>query len=234
MDISKQVALVTGANRGLGRHLAQELLSRGAKVYAGARTPESMDLPGVTPLRLDITNEKSVAAAAEVASDVTLLINNAGSSTGADLLDGDMDSIHLEMNTHFFGTLSMIRAFAPILEKNGGGAILNILSVLSWFSMGGASAYSAGKSAQWSLTNSFRLTLAPKKIHVSGLHVGFMDTDMTANIQAPKVNPAEIARLAIDGIETGSYEIVVDETSRKLLQKLSGGVHAVYPQLFTK
>jgi NAD(P)-dependent dehydrogenase (short-subunit alcohol dehydrogenase family) len=234
MDISKQIALVTGANRGLGRHLAKELLSRGAKVYAGARVPESVDLPGVIPLKLDITDEKSVAAVAEVASDVTLLINNAGSSTGATLLDGDLDKIHLEMSTHFFGTLSMMRAFAPILEKNGGGTILNILSVLSWFSFGGAGAYSAAKSAQWSLTNSFRVTLAPKNIRVSGLHVGFMDTDMTADIQAPKVNPTEIAKIAINGIEADSYEIVADETSRKVLQDLSGGVRAVYPQLFNK
>ncbi|MEC0268906.1 SDR family oxidoreductase [Paenibacillus anseongense] len=234
MNISKQIALVTGANRGLGRHLANELLSRGAKVYAGARIPESIDLPGVIPLKLDITDEKSVAAAAEAANDVTLLINNAGSSTGAALLDGDMEKIHLEMNTHYFGTLSMIRAFAPILETNGGGTILNILSVLSWFSSSGYGAYSAAKSAQWSLTNSFRLALGPKNIRVSGLHVGFMDTDMTANIQAPKVNPAEIARIAIDGIETDSFEIVADETSSKVLQNLSGGVSAVYPQLFSK
>lgn len=231
MEISKQIALVTGANRGLGRHLAQELLSRGAKVYAGARNPESIDLPGIIPLQLDITNEKSVAEASDIASDITLLINNAGSSTGAGLLDGEMDQIHLEMNTHYFGTLSMIRSFAPVLEKNGGGTILNILSVLSWFSSGGSGAYSAAKSAQWSLTNTFRLTLAPKNIRIAGLHVGFMDTNMTANIQAPKVNPADIAKIAIDGIEADSYEIVADERSRSVLQNLSGGVKAVYPQL---
>lgn len=185
-------------------------------------------------MQLDITNDNSITSAIGVAGDVTLLINNAGSSTGAELLDGDMSRIHLEMDTHFFGTLSMIRAFAPIIEKNGGGAILNILSVLSWFSLGGASAYSAAKSAEWSLTNSLRLTLAPKNIRVAGLHVGFMDTDMTAKVQAPKVNPTEVAKLAIDGIENDGYEIVADETSQKVLRDLSGGVHTMYPQLFTK
>ncbi len=115
MEIPKQIALITGANRGLGRHLAEELLARGVKVYAGVRKPDLIDLPGVIPLKIDITDEKSISTAAEIAKDVTLLINNAGSSTGADLLDGDINKIRSEMETHFFGTLSMIRAFAPII-----------------------------------------------------------------------------------------------------------------------
>ncbi|MES9685657.1 SDR family oxidoreductase [Gottfriedia acidiceleris] len=232
MEISKQTALITGANRGLGRHLAQELLARGAKVYAGVRNLEMIDLPGVIPLQLNITDEKSIAAAAEIAKDVTLLINNAGSNTEAALLDGEMEKIRLEMDTHFFGTLSMIRTFAPILEKNGGGTILNILSVLSWLSLNGGGAYQAAKSAEWSLTNTFRLVLAPKNIFVSGLHVAYMDTDMTAKIKAPKANPADIAKIAIDGIEAESYEIVADNLSRMVQQNLSGGVKAIYPQLF--
>ncbi|TVY05577.1 SDR family oxidoreductase [Paenibacillus cremeus] len=232
MEISKQIVLVTGANRGLGRHLAQELLARGAKVYAGARNPETIDLPGAIPLLLDITNEKSVAAAAELANDVTILINNAGSYTGASLLNGELDLIRMEMDTHYFGTLSMIRAFAPVIEKNSGGAILNILSVLSWVSFDGAGAYAAAKSAEWSMTNALRQVLAPKNIRVSGLHVGYMDTDMTAGIQAPKSNPADIAKIAIRGIEADSYEIVADDLSRKVQQNLAGGVKGVYPQLF--
>lgn len=119
MIISEQVAFVTGANRGFGRHLTLELLSRGAKVYAGARNPETIDIPGVIPVKLDITNPQEVEAAAILAKDVTLLINNAGSSTGASLLEGDVEKIQLEFDTHFFGTLYMVRAFAPIIEKNG-------------------------------------------------------------------------------------------------------------------
>lgn len=119
MNISEQVAFVTGANRGLGRQLTLELLARGAKVYAGARNPETLDIPGVTPVKLDVTNPQEVAAAASLAKDVTILINNAGSSTGASLLEGDMEQIQLELDTHFFGTLSMVRAFAPVIENNG-------------------------------------------------------------------------------------------------------------------
>jgi NAD(P)-dependent dehydrogenase (short-subunit alcohol dehydrogenase family) len=231
MNISEQVAFVTGANRGLGRHLALELLSRGAKVYAGARNPDSIDIPGVTPVRLDVTNHQEVAAAAMAAKDVTLLINNAGSSTGASLLDGDLEKIHLEFNTHVFGTLSMVRTFAPILANNGGGSILNILSVLSWFSIGGAGAYTAAKTAEWGLTNVLRLNLYPQNVRVASLHVGFMDTDMTSSIDAPKANPADIAKIAIDGIETDSFEIVADDLSRKIQRDLAGGAAALYPQL---
>lgn len=231
MEISKQVAIVSGANRGLGKELALELLARGAKVYAGARNPESVDLPGAIPLQLDITNPESVAAAAGIASDATLLINNAGSSTGTSLLTGKMEDIHLEFDTHVFGTLSMIRTFAPVIESNGGGSILNILSVLSWINIGSEGAYSAAKSAQWGITNSLRLQLAPKKIKVAGLHVGFMDTDMTAGLEAPKSSPTDIARIAIDGIEAGLYEILADDVSRQVQQGFAGGVAALYPDL---
>lgn len=231
MDFSKQAVIVSGANRGLGKQLALELLARGAKVYAGARNPESVDLPGAIPLRLDITNPESVAAAAEFAGDATVLINNAGSSTGSSLLTGKLEDIRLEFDTHAFGTLSMMRAFAPVIERNGGGTILNILSVLSWVNIGSEGAYSAAKSAQWAITNALRLELAPKKIRVAGLHVGFMDTDMTAGLQAPKSSPADIARIAIDGIEAGLYEILADDISRQVQQGLAGGVTALYPDL---
>lgn len=231
MIISEQVAFVTGANRGFGRHLTLELLSRGAKVYASARNPETIDIPGVTPVKLDITNPQEVAAAAILAKDVTLLINNAGSSTGASILNDDVEKIHLEFETHFFGTLSMVRTFAPILEKNGGGSILNVLSALSWFSSGTVGAYSAAKAAEWALTNDLRLNLYPHNIRVAGLHVGFMDTDMTTSLEVPKVNPVDIAKIAIDGIESGSFEIIADDDSRKIQGALAGGVPALYPYL---
>jgi NAD(P)-dependent dehydrogenase (short-subunit alcohol dehydrogenase family) len=231
MDINGSTAFVTGANRGLGRHLAGELLARGATVYAGARNPDTIDLPGVKDVRIDVTDPDSVAAAAEVAGDVTLLINNAGSSTGAGLLDGDPDRIRLEMDTHFFGTLSVVRAFAPTISQNGGGSILNILSALSWFSFPAIGAYCAAKSAEWSLTNTLRVELAPQNIRVAGLHVGFMDTYMAASVTSPKADPADIASLAVDGLEAGSYEIVADDTSAAVLAGLSGGVAALYPGL---
>jgi NAD(P)-dependent dehydrogenase (short-subunit alcohol dehydrogenase family) len=231
MKISEQVAFVTGANRGFGRHLALELLSRGAKVYAGARNPESIDIPGVIPVKLDITNPQEVAAAAMVAKDVTLLINNAGSSTGASLIDGEFDKIHLEFNTHFFGTLSMVRTFAPILANNGGGSILNILSALSWVSSGTVGAYTAAKAAEWALTNDLRLNLYPQNVRVAGLHVGFMETDLTSSLEVPKSNPEDIAKIAIDGLESDSFEIIADDVSRKIQRNLAGGVSAIYPHL---
>lgn len=231
MKISEQVAFVTGANRGLGRYLTLELLSRGAKVYAGARNPDSINIPGVIPVKLDITNTQEVAAAAEMAKDVTILINNAGSSTGASLLEGDIDKIHLEMNTHFFGTLSTIRAFAPMIANNGGGSILNILSALSWVSSGTAGAYTAAKAAEWALTNDLRLNLYSQNVRVAGLHVGYMETDMTSGLQVPKSNPVDIAKIAIDGIESGSFEIIADDVSRNIQSGLANGVAALYPQI---
>src|SRR5687767_10835872 len=157
MDLSTSTALVTGANRGFGRALAAELLSRGATVYAGARNPDQVDLPGAKPIALDITDPASVAAAAQATGDVTVLINNAGSGTNADLLTGGLDDIRLEMDTHYFGTLSVVRAFAPQIAANGGGAILNVLSGLAWISFPEVGAYCAAKSAEWSLTNALRV-----------------------------------------------------------------------------
>ena len=231
MRIEGSTALVTGANRGLGRRLAEELLARGAKVYAGARDPGAIDLAGVTPVALDITDPASVAAAADATGDVSLLINNAGSSTGAGLIDGSLADIELDMNTHFFGTLAMTRAFAPQLAAAGGGAILNVLSVLSWVSTPGAGAYCAAKSAEWSLTNATRVQLAGQNTQVTALHVGYMDTDMARHVTSPKNDPALIAKLALDGVVAGQPEVLADELSQQVQGGLAGGVAALYPQL---
>jgi NAD(P)-dependent dehydrogenase (short-subunit alcohol dehydrogenase family) len=230
MRIEGSTALVTGANRGLGRRLAEELLARGATVYAGARDPGSIDLAGVTPVALDITDPASVAAAAEATGDVSLLINNAGSSTGAGLLDGSLADIELEMNTHFFGTLAMTRAFAPQLAQAGGGAILNVLSVLSWVSFPGSGAYCAAKSAEWSLTNATRVQLAGQNTQVTALHVGYMDTDMARHVTSAKTDPALVAKLALDGLAAGQPEVLADDISQQVQRGLAGGVAALYPQ----
>ncbi|MEU3518256.1 SDR family oxidoreductase [Streptomyces sp. NPDC006654] len=231
MDISTATVLVSGANRGLGRALAQELLTRGATVYGAARRPDQIDLPGVKAIQLDVTDPASIAAAAEEARDITVLINNAGSSTGADLMTGGWDAVRLEMETHYLGTLGMMRAFAPVIEAQGGGAVLNILSALSWISFPAVGAYAAAKSAEWSLTNALRQQLAPRGITVSGLHVGYMDTDMARHVTDTKTDPADVARAAVDGIASGAAEIVVDDRSRQIQAALSGGVAALYPQL---
>jgi NAD(P)-dependent dehydrogenase (short-subunit alcohol dehydrogenase family) len=231
MDISTSTALVTGANRGLGRRFALELLERGATVYAGARDPDSVDLPGARVLRLDVTDPASIEAAAAEAPDVTLLINNAGSSTGAGLLTGSLEDIRLEMDTHYFGTLLMTRAFAPVITGNGGGAVLDVLSALSWLNYPQVGAYCAAKSAAWSLTNGLRSELAGAGVRVSALHVGYMDTDMTAGVEAPKSDPAVVARYALDRVAEGAHEILADDVSAAVLAGLSGGVAALYPHL---
>ncbi|GAA0379720.1 short-chain dehydrogenase [Acrocarpospora corrugata] len=222
MKIENSVAIVTGGNRGLGRHFVTQLLERGAKVYAAARRPETVEVPGAIPLELDITDPESVAKAAKAAPDVTLLINNAGISTHTNLLAGEFDQIRLEMESHYFGPLAVSRAFTPIIESNGGGAILNVLSVLAWVHVPDYGAYSAGKAAAWAMTNALRTELAPKGIQVASLHVGYMDTDMAAYV-APenKLDPAVVAALSLDGIANGTPEILADDLSRTIKRTLS-------------
>jgi len=231
MEITGKTALVTGANRGLGRQLAMELRDRGARVYAAARDPNAVDLPGVTPVALDITDPASIATAARTANEVAILVNNAGSPPRASLLTGDPTVIRAEMDTHFFGTLAVTRAFAPQLAAQGSSAVLNVLSVLSWLSIPRSGAYCAAKSAERSLTNALRMELAPQGTRVTALHVGYMDTDMTRNLDVPKSDPAIIAKLAVDGIEAGDAEIIADETSTRVLASLSAGVAGLYPQI---
>ena len=230
MEISGKTALVTGANRGFGRQLAAQLRDRGATVYAAARNPAAVDLTGVTPIALDVTDPASVAAAAAT-RDVAILINNAGSGTGASLLTGDLADVRLEMDTHFHGTLAVTRAFAPQLAEHEQSAILNVLSVLSWVSLPNIGAYCAAKAAEWSLTNALRAQLAAQGTRVSSLHVGYMDTDLARHVTEPKSDPADIARIALDGIEAGETEIVADEISKQVLAGLSAGVRGLYPQL---
>ncbi|MFB4285595.1 SDR family oxidoreductase [Nonomuraea sp. MTCD27] len=222
MELKNAVAVVTGANRGLGRHLAAQLAERGAKVYAAARRPQSVDLPGVIPLLLDVTDAESIRTAAGIASDTTLLINNAGISTGATLIAGDVNEVRREMETNFYGPLAATRAFAPVIEGNGGGAILNVLSVLSWLHPAGLGSYAASKAAAWALSDATREELAPRGITVSALHVGYMDTDMAADVPADqKISAADVAAQALSGIETGLPEIVADELTRQVKQGLA-------------
>lgn len=229
MKINGSIALVTGANRGIGKHFATQLLQRGAaKVYAAARNPDQIDIPGAHIIHLDITDFDSVAATVAAAPDVTLLVNNAGVSTRQNLVTGDLNRIRLEMETHYFGTLNVVRAFAPVLAVGGGGAILNMLSVLSWFSYDGANAYAAAKAAEWSLTNGIRLELAGQKTQVTGLHTGSVDTDMMSGYDIDKLDPAIVARAGLDGIEAGKLEVLVDEASAHVKAALSADPSVLY------
>ncbi|MEY9935205.1 NAD(P)-dependent dehydrogenase (short-subunit alcohol dehydrogenase family) [Catenulispora sp. GP43] len=237
MEINGSIALVTGANRGLGRAFTAHLLDRGAaKVYAAARRPADMSLDGldadrVVRLALDVTDPDAVRRAAEQAPDVTLLVNNAGSNTWQDLVAGDLDRIRLELETHLFGSLHMVRAFAPALGGNGGGAVVNVLSAMSWFAHPGANAYHVAKAAAWAMANGVRLELAGQGTLVTAVHLGLADTDMSAGFDSEKLPPLEVARAALDGVEAGAWEVLVDEWSRSVKASLAADPHPFYEAL---
>ena len=221
MDIKGSVAFVTGANRGLGRRLTEQLVARGAaKVYGGARRVEEVTTPGVIPVRVDLTDTASIEEAAAATGDVTILINNAGNFTPTALLEGSLEEIRAHMETHFFGTLAVTRVFAPQLTANAPAAILNVGSILSWLHPAGVGAYSAAKAALWAQTNAIREEVQPRGIAVTSLHVGYMDTDMVAAIEAEKNDPAAIAGLALDGVQTGAVEVIADILTEQVKQSL--------------
>jgi NAD(P)-dependent dehydrogenase (short-subunit alcohol dehydrogenase family) len=234
MNIPNQIALVTGANRGIGREFVLELLERGAtKVYATARRPETLDFADdrVVPLRLDLMDHHSVVAAAATASDVTLLVNNAGISTGAALVTGELSEIRREMDTHFWGTLDVIREFAPVLATNGGGAIVNVLSALSWFAAPGSGSYAAAKAAEWNMTNGVRLELASQGTFVQGVLLGAADTDITSGYDGPKIDPRDVPRSSFDGLATGAIEVIVDDWTAMVKASLAGDPVVFYEQM---
>jgi NAD(P)-dependent dehydrogenase (short-subunit alcohol dehydrogenase family) len=218
MQIKDSVVLVTGANRGMGRAFAKALLARGArKVYAAAREPASIDLPGVEAVQLDVTHPDEVAAAADKLGDVTFVINNAGISRRDNFLsESGLEAVRDELEVNFFGPLLVSRAFAPVLARNGGGAILNVLSALSWISFARSSTYSASKAAAWSLTNGLRVELRGQKTQVVAMHVGFVATDMTVGIDAPKAKPEDVVSRVLDAVEAGAEEVLADETARQV------------------
>jgi len=232
MKIKNTVALVTGANRGIGLAFAHELLARGArKVYVGARDPATVTESGVQALRLDVNKPEDVAAAAAQASDVALVINNAGIAQPGGFLAPDSEDVARRIfETNFFSVLRMSKAFAPILKANGGGALLNVLSVASWVNGGDLAAYSASKSAAWSLTNALRNELAAQKTQVVALHMGYVDTDLTRGLDAPKSSPEEIVRRALDGLEAGLDEVLADELTVQVKRGMTASRPSYLPQ----
>ena len=230
-SLHQSVVLVTGANGGIGTEFVHDALARGAtKVYATARTPRTWDDERIVPLTLDINDSASIAAAVAAAGDVTVLVNNAGAlPAGASILDLSEAELREGMETNFFGPVLMAKAFAPVLTAHPTSTIVDVHSVASWYAFGGV--YSASKAALWSATNSIRLELAPRGVHVVGVHMGYVDTAMAAGAEGPKILPADLVRSVYDAVEADQFEVIGDELTAGVKAALSQPVEALYPQL---
>ena len=218
MQLKEAIAFVTGANRGIGKEFVEGLLRAGARtVYAGVRDLKNTAPHGSVPIRLDVTNLREVAAAAKACNDINLLINNAGIAVLSPLIGApDTAEARTQMETNYFGTLNMCREFAPVLKNNGGGALVNILSVASWGTPAFFGAYSAAKTASLALTRAARIELRSQGTLVMGVYAGFVDTDMNKSYNVPKVQPKVVVDSVLAAIETGSEEVLADDRAREV------------------
>ena len=232
MNVQNSTVLVTGANRGIGNAFADALLDRGAaKVYAAVRDVATVTDPRLVPIQLDVTDSDRVAAVAGEVDDVDVVVNNAGVLHVAVPLNASLDIARVELETNYLSLVSMTQAFAPVLERNGGGAFVNVLSVFSWVATPLLTTYCASKAAAWSFTNAARIELGRQGTHVVGVYAGGVDTDMTAAIDVEKVPPAIVAASALDALEANEPEALVDEYSRAVKAGLTDDQGALYPQI---
>jgi NAD(P)-dependent dehydrogenase (short-subunit alcohol dehydrogenase family) len=232
MEIKGSVALVTGANRGIGKALAEELLARGAaKVYAGVRDVDTVTDPRLVAVTLDITDPAQVAAVAEALGDVELVVNNAGIGNPATPLAATLENARAELEVNYLGLVSMTQAFAPVLAANDGGAFVNVLSVVSWVAVPTLATYSASKSAAWGFTNAARVELKRQGTQVVAVHVGFVDTDLTAGLDVDKIAPQAVATSALDALEHGQSEAIVDDFSASIKAGLHDDLNLIYPAI---
>jgi NAD(P)-dependent dehydrogenase (short-subunit alcohol dehydrogenase family) len=232
MNIQDSTVLVTGANRGIGKAFADALLDRGArKVYAAVRDVATVTDPRLVPIQLDVTDPDRVAAVAGELDDVQGVVNNAGVLHISVPLSASLDTALVELETNYLSLVSMTQAFAPVLDRNGGGAFVNVLSVFSWVATPLLTTYSASKAAAWAFTNAARIELRRQGTHVVGVHPGPVDTDMTAAIDLEKIPPATVATSALDAVEADQPEAVVDDFSRAIKAGLSDDQNALYPQI---
>ncbi|OCB30276.1 short-chain dehydrogenase [Mycobacterium malmoense] len=226
VNINGSTVVVTGGQRGLGKAIVDELLRRGAaKVYATARAPRPSADTRVVSVALDVTRPESVAALAVSAPDADIVINNAGVLGAPKLLDSDIEEIRAVFETNYFGALRVAKAFAPILATNGGGALVDVASILSW--MPGSGGYGDSKAALWSTTNSLRIELEKQGTLVVAAHLSFTDTDMASGFDAPKNDPRQVARAIADGIERDDTEVLADDDTRYVKAALSGPAEAL-------
>jgi NAD(P)-dependent dehydrogenase (short-subunit alcohol dehydrogenase family) len=233
MNIEGAVVLVTGANRGLGAEYVRQLLDRGAaKVYAGARSPESVTNAGAIPVKLDVTSSADIDAVVQQCADLTMLINNAGVVIGSRVLaENSLENAKAEFETNVWGPFNLSKAFAPVLVANGGGAIVNVLSAVSWMSIKEVATYAMSKSAAWSLTNALRLELARQGTLVVAVHPAFIDTDMAAGVDMPKTSPQQVVERTLDGIAAGVPEVLADDTSAFVKNSLPKHIETFYPKV---
>ena len=219
--VKNAVVLVTGGQRGLGKAFTEALLAEGAaKVYVTARTPKPTEDPRIVPLPLEVNDEQSILRLAEAAPDVTIVINNAGATVRSPLTEITLEDTRNLFETNVFGPLRVAQVFAPILARNGGGALVNIHSALSWLS--GFGVYGASKAALWSLTNSLRPLLGQAGTQVLGVHLGFANTDMTAALDVAKIEPADVAKGLVAALLNGDTEFLADDASRYAKSLLTG------------
>jgi NAD(P)-dependent dehydrogenase (short-subunit alcohol dehydrogenase family) len=230
MKIEGATALVTGANRGIGKAFAEELLDRGAaKVYAGVRDVTTVTDPRLVAVQLDVTDSARVAAVAAELTDIDLVVNNAGTGLPALPLNAALDDARAELELNYLALISMTEAFAPVLADNGGGAFVNMLSVVSWVGAPILSTYSASKAAAWSYSNSARVQLKAQGTELVGVHVGYVDTDLIASFDVEKIAPREVAAATFDGLEAGEPEVLVDEWTHQVKAGLSDDQRQIYP-----
>jgi len=226
VNVKGSTVVVTGGQRGLGKAIVDEFLQAGAaKVYSTARAPKPSDDPRVVSVELDVTKADSVAALARTAADADIVVNNAGVLGAPKLLESDIEEVKAVFETNYFGALRVAKAFAPILAENGGGALVDISSVLSW--VGGFGGYGDSKAALWSLTNSLRIELEKQGTLVTGVHLAYTDTDMTSEFDVPKNDPRDVAREIVEGVGRGDAEVLADDMTRYIKAALSGPVEAL-------
>ncbi|GAA4587844.1 SDR family oxidoreductase [Planotetraspora phitsanulokensis] len=224
--IEGAAVLVTGGQRGLGEAFAAEFLNFGAaKVYATARVPAPAGDARIEPVALDVTDEAAVAALARCARDVSIVVNNAGLPARGSIMAEPVANVQAVFDTNVFGPLRVARHFAPVLAANGGGAMVNIHSALSWAA--GAGAYGASKAALWSVTNALRVELARHGTQVLGVHLGYTDTDMTSSLAVVKNDPRQVARDVLVALSEGRTEVLADDVSRRFKAALSGPVEGL-------
>lgn len=232
MNVQGASALVTGANRGLGAAIAHALVDAGATVYGAARDTTTITDRDLVPVQLDVTSPDDVADAALACGDVSIVVNNAGiGRSSTSLAPGALDAARAELETNYFGPMQVARAFAPVLRDNGGGALVNVLSVLSFIAMPQAATYSASKAAAWSLTNALRMELRSQGTLVVGVHAGFIDTDMAAGIDAEKISPEAVAAQIVAALEGDAEQVLADPTSQMVKASLADDLTALYPAL---